>query len=291
MSLPIAFAASLLTFVVLDAAWLMLVGIGQFQAQIGPILRPQPNLMAAAAFYVIYASGLVFLAVRPALQQRSLGVAATNGAVLGLTAYATFDLTNLAVIKGWTLGLAAARHGLGHRPVVCRSGGRLRGRQTAHGAGELAPRLHRRPRTRARRRHASGRRYSCDPKLRTLFVTPFGGGIWCARMDDAKANTARSAAPVSERIRRRIGASGRRFHANDNIADFIEPGEIEELLDEVAAKMKGVLESLVIDIDNDHNTQGSARRVAKMYINEVFRGRYHTRRRSPSFRMRRASTS
>ncbi len=82
-------------------------------------------------------------------------------------------------------------------------------------------------------------------------------------------------APVSERIRRRILQSGQRFHANDNIADFIEAGEIEELLDEVAAKMKGVLESLVIDIDNDHNTQGSARRVAKMYINEVFRGRYH----------------
>ena len=106
MALPLAFAASLLTFVVLDAAWLMLVAIGQFQAQLGPILHPQPNLMAAAAFYVIYASGLVLLAVGPALQQRSLAVAATNGAVLGLTAYATFDLTNLAVIKGWTVGLA-----------------------------------------------------------------------------------------------------------------------------------------------------------------------------------------
>lgn len=106
MSLPLAFGASLLTFVVLDAAWLMLVAIGQFQAQIGPLLRPQPNLVAAAAFYMIYASGLLLLAVRPALQQRSIGVAATNGAVLGLTAYATFDLTNLAVIKGWTLGVA-----------------------------------------------------------------------------------------------------------------------------------------------------------------------------------------
>lgn len=106
MSLPLAYAASLLTFVVLDAAWLMLVGIGQFQAQIGSILNPQPNLMAAAAFYVIYAIGLLLLAVRPALQQRSMGVAATNGGVLGLTAYATFDLTNLAVIKGWTLSLA-----------------------------------------------------------------------------------------------------------------------------------------------------------------------------------------
>jgi GTP cyclohydrolase I len=67
----------------------------------------------------------------------------------------------------------------------------------------------------------------------------------------------------------------RRFNANDNIAEFIEPGELDLLLDEVTAKMKAVLEGLVIDIENDHNTQGTARRVAKMYLNEVFRGRYH----------------
>jgi GTP cyclohydrolase I len=81
--------------------------------------------------------------------------------------------------------------------------------------------------------------------------------------------------PVSKRIRSRILESGQRFHANDNIADFIEPGELDELLDEVTASMKGVLDSLVIDVENDHNTQSSARRVARMYINEVFRGRYH----------------
>ena len=80
--------------------------------------------------------------------------------------------------------------------------------------------------------------------------------------------------PVSVKIRERIQASRRRFHANDNIAEFIEPGELESLLDEVAGKMKGVLESLVIDTVNDHNTGDTARRVAKMYVNEVFRGRY-----------------
>ncbi|MBL0719064.1 GTP cyclohydrolase I [Piscinibacter sp. Jin2] len=80
--------------------------------------------------------------------------------------------------------------------------------------------------------------------------------------------------PVSQRIRERIKASRQRFHANDNIAGFIEPGELERLLDEVAGKMKGVLESLVIDTENDHNTQDTARRVAKMYLGEVFRGRY-----------------
>ena len=79
--------------------------------------------------------------------------------------------------------------------------------------------------------------------------------------------------PVSVKIRERIKAARRRFNANDNIADFIEPGELEKMLDEVASKMQGVLDSLVIDTDNDHNTADTARRVAKMYVNEVFRGR------------------
>ena len=80
--------------------------------------------------------------------------------------------------------------------------------------------------------------------------------------------------PVSVKIRERILAARRRFHANDNIADFIEPGELEALLDEVEVKMQGVLDSMVIDTDGDHNTNNTARRVAKMYVNEVFRGRY-----------------
>ena len=80
--------------------------------------------------------------------------------------------------------------------------------------------------------------------------------------------------PVSVKIRERIAASRKRFHSNDNIAEFIEPGELEALLDEVEVKMKGVLESLVIDTVNDHNTNDTARRVAKMYLNEVFKGRY-----------------
>jgi len=82
--------------------------------------------------------------------------------------------------------------------------------------------------------------------------------------------------PTSTRIRERIIHSGQRFHANDNIAAFLEPGDLEELVDEVTDKMKGVLESLVIDTESDHNTQDTARRVARMYLTEVFRGRYMT---------------
>ena len=80
--------------------------------------------------------------------------------------------------------------------------------------------------------------------------------------------------PMSVKIRQRIQATRKRFHANDNISQFIEPGDLDKLLDEVAQKMKSVLDSLVIDIEHDHNTDNTARRVAKMYVNEVFRGRY-----------------
>ena len=80
--------------------------------------------------------------------------------------------------------------------------------------------------------------------------------------------------PVSVKIRERLLAARQRFHANDNIADHIRPGELELLLDEVEAKMQGVLDSMVIDTENDHNSQSTARRVAKMYLQEVFRGRY-----------------
>jgi GTP cyclohydrolase IA len=80
--------------------------------------------------------------------------------------------------------------------------------------------------------------------------------------------------PVSVKIRERLQASRKRFNANDCIADFVAPGELEKLLDEVEQKMQGVLDSLVIDTAGDHNTRNTARRVAKMYVNEVFKGRY-----------------
>ena len=90
----------------------------------------------------------------------------------------------------------------------------------------------------------------------------------------AAADASDEGTPVSVKIRERLQAARRRFNANDNIADFIEPGELEKLLDEVTTKMEGVLDSMVIDTARDHNTANTARRVAKMYVNEVFKGRY-----------------
>ena len=80
--------------------------------------------------------------------------------------------------------------------------------------------------------------------------------------------------PASERIRYRLVTARCRYHANDNIAEHIREGELTELKAEVQGHLQKALEALVIDTSNDHNTQETARRVAKMYIEEVFRGRY-----------------
>ncbi len=95
----------------------------------------------------------------------------------------------------------------------------------------------------------------------------------------AYAPALRSEKPIatlkaSERIRRRLTEAGQDFRANDNIADFIEDGELDELRLEVEARMQEVLHALVIDTANDHNTADTARRVAKMFVSEVFSGRY-----------------
>jgi GTP cyclohydrolase I len=79
---------------------------------------------------------------------------------------------------------------------------------------------------------------------------------------------------ASSRIQARLKNARQSFRANDNIAAFIEEGELDELRLEVEDRMREVLDALVIDTDNDHNTIGTARRVAKMFIDEVFGGRY-----------------
>ena len=89
--------------------------------------------------------------------------------------------------------------------------------------------------------------------------------------------------PVSERIRHRLQQAGAPFLANDNIAAHIAEGELEKLQHEVSDRVRDLLRSLVIDIDNDHNTAETAERVAKMYIQEVFKGRYYEQPKVASF--------
>ncbi len=88
---------------------------------------------------------------------------------------------------------------------------------------------------------------------------------------------------TSERIRKRLEERGISYFANDNLAECIEPGELKELEEEVSGRIRDLLKSLVIDIDNDHNTTETAQRVARMYINEVFKGRYHSQPKITSF--------
>lgn len=80
--------------------------------------------------------------------------------------------------------------------------------------------------------------------------------------------------PASERIRYRLAGADCRYHANDNIAAHVREGELDELKAEVETALRGVLRALVIDTDSDHNTGDTAKRVARMFVDEVFRGRY-----------------
>ena len=79
---------------------------------------------------------------------------------------------------------------------------------------------------------------------------------------------------ASQRVRERLRSAGTRFHANDNIADYLEDGDLEAIESEVAAKAEEMLRALVIDVDNDHNTRDTGRRLAKMFVRELFAGRY-----------------
>jgi len=95
--------------------------------------------------------------------------------------------------------------------------------------------------------------------------------------------TAPATVRISERIRQRLQAADAPFLANDNIADFLREGELEQLETEVADRVRELLRSLVIDLENDHNTEETAERVARMYLQEVFRGRYQPQPKIASF--------
>ena len=79
---------------------------------------------------------------------------------------------------------------------------------------------------------------------------------------------------TSKKIKQRLKDAGKRFWAGDNISDFIEDGEKQQLIDELAPKFEEVLQGLVIDTENDPNSNGTGKRLAKMYINELMAGRY-----------------
>ena len=101
-----AYGATLVTFVAIDLVWLMWLARPTYVAEMGSLLKKEPNLTAAAAFYLLYAAGLVFFAVSPGIKGGSAMQAFFLGAALGLVAYGTYDLTNLSVVEGFNLRIA-----------------------------------------------------------------------------------------------------------------------------------------------------------------------------------------
>lgn len=102
----IAYAFTALAFLAGDGVWLGLIARNFYRTQLGELMAPQPSIAAAAAFYLIYVAGVVYFAVWPALASGSWTTALLNGAALGFCAYATYDLTNLAVMRGFPSALA-----------------------------------------------------------------------------------------------------------------------------------------------------------------------------------------
>jgi len=90
-------------FFVIDIVWLGVIARGFYRRHLGFILSPDVNWVAAVTFYLIYIAGIIFFAVRPALASGRLSEAALIGGLFGFFTYATYDLTNMATIKGWPL--------------------------------------------------------------------------------------------------------------------------------------------------------------------------------------------
>lgn len=99
----IAYLATLVTFLVVDAVWLGLVAKKFYAAQLGPLMREDVLFLPAGVFYLFYAAGIVMLAIRPDQTTLSLGNVAIYGAAVGFIAYGTYNVTNLATLKDWPM--------------------------------------------------------------------------------------------------------------------------------------------------------------------------------------------
>jgi len=101
-----AYLGTLLAFLMLDGLWLGVLMGTTYKALLGPLMLEQPRLFPAVAFYLLYVFGCVVLVVLPALASGGWQRAARLGALLGLVAYGTYDLSNWATLQGWSAGLA-----------------------------------------------------------------------------------------------------------------------------------------------------------------------------------------
>ena len=95
------FFIALAVFFAIDIIWLVLIAKNFYRKQIGFLMKPDINWIAAIVFYLLFIAGLVVFVISPAVQKHSWIHAILSGALFGLVSYATYDLTNLATIKGW----------------------------------------------------------------------------------------------------------------------------------------------------------------------------------------------
>ena len=101
-----SFIAALIAFLALDAIWLKAMARRAYVPEIGGLLRDKPRLAPASLFYLLFAAGLAFFAILPGLAAKSPMLGAATGAALGLVAYGTYNLTNLAVLRGYSTRIA-----------------------------------------------------------------------------------------------------------------------------------------------------------------------------------------
>ena len=94
-----------LVFLALDLVWLSLVAQGLYEHFLGDLLADSPNAAAAIVFYAIFVAGLVYFVIVPAVDEQSARTALVRGAAFGFVTYATWDLTSLAVIAGFPVGI------------------------------------------------------------------------------------------------------------------------------------------------------------------------------------------
>lgn len=102
----VAYLATAAVFFGLDFIWLGKVATTFYRSQLGDMMRDRPDFVAAGIFYLIYVAGLVYFAVQPYLSGGSIGQAFLAGAILGLIAYGTYDITNLSTLKNWPLAMS-----------------------------------------------------------------------------------------------------------------------------------------------------------------------------------------
>ena len=102
----LAYAATTAALLALDAVWLGLVAQPLYQRSIGHLMADQPNLAAAAVFYALYPLGLMRFAVLPHRLDSAIGPTLSAAALFGFFAYATYDLSNLATLRDWPVGLS-----------------------------------------------------------------------------------------------------------------------------------------------------------------------------------------